>query len=255
MQHNHKLSIISFFEEFPTQQNLRMLELVSWPAKLYIAAENVPDFKKIVSNIKNKNVKEYIYWPVLRKNEGYWISPFSERKALQRIFKDLEGQNISVMLDLELPTTRNPLLYLTQSVYFWSNKRLIQQFIDNYQGEIYLAEYYPEGKISELLLQWLGLHYAHPKINVIKMLYRSMHHFSDDFLRGELQRGKKEYGVRFIPSFGVIAPGIMGNEPVLSPKQLEKDLQIAKKAGMKEVIVFRLEGLDKGYAKIIQEFA
>ena len=78
-----------------------------------------------------------------------------------------------------------------------------------------------------------------------------MHQFSDDFLRKELQRGKLEYGSCFIPSFGVIAPGIMGNEPVLSPEQLEQDLQIAKKARIKEVILFRLGGLNKEYEKVL----
>ncbi len=247
--------IISFFEEFPEPQHIRKVSLLSSPAKLYLAADSVQKFKRITSRIKNKRIKQFIYWPLLQRKEGYWISPFSERKALLRIFKELERETIPVMLDLELPTTRNPILYLTQSVYFWSNKRLIQRFIRNYQGEIYLAEYYPEGKRSERVLQSLGLHYPNKKVKIIKMFYRSMHHFSDDFLRKELQRGRKEYDSHFIPSFGVIAPGVMGNEPVLSPEQLERDLQIAKKTGIKEVILFRLGGLDKKYAKTIRKFS
>ncbi len=246
---------ISFFEEFPAGSNLSKLQYFSAPTKLYIAVESVPEFKKIVSKIKNKKVREFIYWPLLKRKEGYWISPFSQRKALHRIFQELEGQKIPIMLDLELPTTQNLLLYLTQSFYFRGNKRLIRKFIDNYQGEVYLAEYYPEGKRSERALELLGLHYPCKNTKVIKMFYRSMHHFSDDFLRKELQRGKQEYGSRFIPSFGVIAPGILGNEPVLSPQQLEQDLQIAKKAGMKEVVVFRLGGLDKEYGKVLDKFS
>lgn len=246
--------IISFFEEFPNGLNLRKTSLLSSPTKLYLAARGVREFKHLTSKIEDKNIKQFIYWPLLQRKEGYWISPFSQRKALLRIFKELEKEHIPVMLDLELPTTQNPWLYFTQLPYFWGNKRLIQQFIHNYQGDIYLAEYYPEGKRSEKMLQFLGLHYAHPKIRVIKMLYRSMHHFSDDFLRGELQRGKKEYGSCFIPSFGVLAPGIMGNEPVLSPRQLEQDLRIAKEEGMEEVIVFRLGGLDEKYGKVLRKF-
>lgn len=247
--------MISFFEEFPNGLNRRKVSLLSSPAKLYLAAGSVQEFKRIISKIKSKKVKDYIYWPILKQKEGYWISPFSQRKALLRIFTELENETIPVMLDLELPTTRNPWLYLTQSVYFWSNQRLIQRFIGNYQGEIYLAEYYQEGKRSEQMLTALGLHYAHPKVKIIKMLYRSLHHFGDDFLQKELQRGKKEYWVRFIPSFGVIALGVMGNEPVLSPKQLEQDLRIAKKAGIREVILFRLGGLNKKYVKVLKKFA
>ncbi|MDO8656748.1 MAG: hypothetical protein Q7K45_05920 [Nanoarchaeota archaeon] len=247
--------IISFFEEFPSGQNLKRVQYLSQPTKLYIAANSVTEFRKIVSNIKSKNVREFIYWPILKRKEGYWISPFSERKALLRIFQELDGKDIPVMLDLELPTTRNPFLYITQLLNFGRNKRLIRKFIEQYQADIYLAEYYPEGKISERALELLGLHYVHQNVKIIKMFYRSMHHFSDDFLRKELQRGKQEYGARFIPSFGVIMSGIMGNEPVLSPKQLEHDLQIAKKVGIKEVIVFRLGGLEKEYGKVLKKFS
>lgn len=245
--------IISFFEEFPNGLNLRKASLLSSPAKLYLAAGSGREFKCITSKIKNKRIKEFIYWPLLTREESYWISPFSSRKGLQRIFHELEKQKIPVMLDLELPTTRNPWLYFTQLPHFWRNKRLIQRFIHNYRGDIYLAEYYPEGKKSERLLQFFGLHYPSKKAKIIKMFYRSMHHFSDDFLCKELQRGRKEYGSRFIPSFGVIAPGVMGNEPVLSPEQLEKDFQIVKEEGMKEVILFRLGGLDKEYVKVVKK--
>ncbi len=69
--------IISFFEEFPTKENLGKLKLVTWQTKLYVAAKSVKDFNRIRSTIKNKHIKEVIYWPVLEKEEGYWISPFS----------------------------------------------------------------------------------------------------------------------------------------------------------------------------------
>src|SRR3989338_9197912 len=235
--------MISFFEEFPNQPNLQKLSLLHFPAKLYLAAESVNEFQRIVSTIKNRNIKEFIYWPLLKRKEGYWISPFSERKALVRIFKELEIEKVPVMLDLELPTTQNPLLYLTQSSLFLGNKKLIRKFINDYRGKIYLAEYYPEGKWREKLLKLLGLHYWSKKVKVIKMLYRSLHHFNDDFLREELRRGKREYGDDFIAGLGVIAPGIQGDEPILSPQQLEQDLQIAQKAGIKEVILFILGGL------------
>ncbi len=247
--------IISFFEEFPTVRNRAKLHYLSKPTKLYLAANSVGEFRKIVPTIKNQNVKECIYWPILQRKEGYWISPFARRKALLRIFRELEREKIPVMLDLELPTTQNPLLYLTQSLHFVGNKKIIRKFIHDYQGEVYLVEYYPEGKRSERVLELLGLHYPCKNTKVIKMFYRSLHHFSDDFLQKELQQGKQEYGKKFIAGLGVIAPGIQGNELVLSPQQLERDLQIAKKAGMKEVIVFRLGGLDKECGKMLRKFS
>ena len=244
--------IISFFEEYPNTKNLRKLKLVKWPTKLYIAAKSAAEFQKITSKIRNKNVKEIVYWPVLDKQEGYWISPFSKTNALKRIFLELEGEKIPVMLDLELPTTQNPLLYLTQSFNFYRNKALIGDFIRNYEGKLYLAEYYPQGKIPELWLSWLGLHYVYPTTQVIKMMYHSMHYFKEEFVRAEFQRGVQELGNRFVVGLGTIAVGVMGNEPILSLKQLQQDLQLAKNAGVKEVIIFRLGGLDVEYAATIE---
>ena len=244
--------LISFFEEFPSGKNLTRLQYFSKSTKLYLAAESILEFKKIVSRIKSKSVKEYIYWPILKRHEGYWISPFSERKALVRIFQELEREKIPVMLDLELPTTQNPWLYLTQFPTFWSNKRLIRKFISKYKGEIYLAEYYPEGYYKEKLLEWLGLHYAHPKVKVIKMLYASLHRFN---LVEKLHQGKQEYGNKFIVGLGTIAPGIHADETVLTPTQLEQDLQTAKKTGIREVIVFRLGGLNETYVNVLKNFA
>lgn len=243
---------ISFFEEFSTKSNLERIKLVNWPTKLYLAAPSLAEFQKIKSKIKSKKVKEFIYWPILKKKEGYWISPFSQRKALKRVFQELGDKKIPVMLDLELPTTQNLFLYLTQLTHFKINKKLIKDFINQYRGEIYLAEYYPEGKKAEKRLQRLGLDYHTKKVKIIKMLYHSMHNFSYDFLEEELKEGKKEYKNNFLVAYGTIAPGKKRNEPLLSKKMLEKDLKLAKKTGIKEVVIFRLGGLNTKYLKVIK---
>lgn len=246
--------LITFFEEFPTKQNLEKIKLITWPTKLYLAAKNLKQFKAIKSKIKNKNITEVIYWPILEINEGYWISPFAKRSALNRIFNELKKVKTSVMLDLELPTTKNPKLYVTQLFNFHRNKRLIKKFIKNCPGKIYLAEYYPEGKRKENFLQFLGLHYKTNKANIIKMAYHSLHHFNKDFIINELKRGKKEFGDNFLIAYGTIAKGIENRGALLSLTQLKEDLRIAKETGIKEVIIFRLGGLNKKYLKIIKNF-
>ncbi|MEK6938164.1 MAG: hypothetical protein AABX04_03905 [Nanoarchaeota archaeon] len=249
---------ISFFEEFPNQNNLTKLKLISFQTKLYLAAKSVKEFQILKSQIKNKRVKEVIYWPILENKEGYWISPWSKRKALKRIFAELQepkNQNLPVMLDLELPFRRNPWLFITQKANFFSNKKLIRDFINNHSGEVYLAEYYPEGKFKGGMMKFFGLHYTskkNHKVKVIKMLYHSLHPFKKEFLTKELQRGKQEFGNNYLLAFGTIAKGINGNEPLLRPEQLQQDLQLAKEIGIKEVIIFRLGGMDKEYLKIIK---
>lgn len=245
--------IISFFEEYPTPQNLQRLNLIKFPTKLYLAAPSLKEFLKIKSKIKNKNIKEIVYWPVLKKEEGYWISPFSQRKALLRIFHELQGKNVPVMIDAEFPLTRNPSLVLTQFFNFFRNRSLIRNFVKTYP-DMYVAEYYPSGKIQELILSFLGVHFD-PQIyrnNIIRMMYHSMHNFNHDFFVTELTRGKKEFGNKFLVAYGTIAKGVTKRELLLSSKQLTTDLRIAKKYKLNEVVIFRLGGLSTKYLKAIK---
>ena len=88
---------ISFFEEFPTKENLAKIKYISFPTKLYIAAQSLGQFQKI--KIPSKKVKEKIYWPLLKKEEGYWFSPFSKAQAIERILNEIKPKSISVMID------------------------------------------------------------------------------------------------------------------------------------------------------------
>ena len=77
-------------------------------------------------------------------------------------------------------------------------------------------------------------------------------YFNEEFFDKEMKRGIKEFKDRFIPCFGTIAVGIQENEPILSAKQLEKDLTTAKKHKCREVIIFRLGGLNEKYVKVLE---
>src|SRR3989344_3604382 len=246
---------ISFFEEFPAKSNLERLKLIAWPTKVYLAAKSLEEFNELKNKIKRKNIKEFVYWPVLKKKEGYWISPFARRAALRRIFNELNNTTTPVMLDLELPTTQNPWLYLTELFNFIRNKKLIKNFIKNYRGQVYLAEYYPEGKRKEQVLQAFGIHYQSKKAKLIKMVYHSLHHFNQEFLANELSRGKQEFGHNFLVAYGTTAKGIGGQEPSLSREQLKLDLILAREQKIKEVIIFRLGGLTNEYVRLLARFA
>ena len=243
---------ISFFEEYPTKENLAKLKPISWKTKLYVAAYSLDEFN---STKKPKNVSEMVYWPILKKQEGYWISPFSRRSALLRIFNELHNKNVPVMIDAELPTTKNPFLYITQSINFFRNRKLIQNFIKS-RKNISVAEYYPKGKEQEKILARWGLHYNptlyHNKI--IKMVYHSLHSFNENFIKNELATGKKDYSRKFIVAYGVLATGVAGNEKILSLEQLKTDMEIAESIGIKEVIIYRLGGINKKVVNMLKKF-
>ena len=242
--------LISFFEEFPNKVSLSKLRLINFNTKIYLAASSYKEFNKIASKIKNKFVKEIIYWPILDEKEGYWISPFSKRDALIRVFS--ENINGSVMIDAELP--KNKSLYLTELHNFLKNKSSIKNFIK--KNKVYTAEYYPEGFLKNIILSFFGLSFDPNKFNnnVIKMLYHSMHNFNENFLKNKIRYGVNKYKDKYLLAFGTIAHGIKGNEPLLSLAKLDKDLKIAKELKVKEVIIYRLGGLDKNYLKVIKKY-
>lgn len=242
--------LISFFEEYPTKQNLEKLKLINFQTKLYIASPSIKKFNEVKSKIKSSGVKEIIYWPTLKKEEGYWFSPFSKSSALKRVLKEIP-KDFPVMIDLELPTTQNPKLYFTQLHNFPRNKLLISRFVKQHK-KVYTAEYFP----IKPTLKFIGLNYDPIKYRskMIKMFYTSMWPFSRNFLEKKIKDYKEKYKESFIPALGTIATGVSGNEPILSLKKLERDLEIARKKDIKEVIIFRLGGLNKDYIKSISKF-
>ncbi|MEK6841250.1 MAG: hypothetical protein AABX45_01500, partial [Nanoarchaeota archaeon] len=121
---------------------------------------------------------------------------------------------------------------------------------------VYTAEYYPEGTLKDSLLNFLGLNFDPNKYNnrIIKMLYHSMHNFNENFIKKEIRYGVNKYKNKYLVAFGTIARGINRNEPLLTLEQFKKDLKIAKECGVKEVIIYRLGGLNKNYLKVIKKY-
>jgi hypothetical protein len=254
---------ISFYEEFPTRENLEKLRLIDFPTQLYVAAHSLREFYSIRDKIKkNQFVEDVGYWLVLSKEEGYWLSPFCRREALARTINELKGnkKELTVMWDAELPFMR-PHLFITQLPGFFAKRRLIRDFIKNsqkYKIKIVTSEYAAPRHIGETFLRILGVkfgikEYKHKKII---MFYSSMFKTKTlkRFITLYVRREKKRYGERVSVALGTIDIGILGDEPILSPQQLDRDLALMKKIGIEEVVIFRLGGLNEEYIKVIKKY-
>jgi len=256
--------MIGFFEEFPTRENLEKLKLVDFRTKLYIAACNLKEFYDIKNDVERSSpTTEVGYWPILLKEEGYWLSPFCKSEALQRVVDELKRnkKQLTVMWDAELPFTR-PHLFITQLPGFFRKRRLIREFIKNsskYNIKIVVAEYAAPRHIAETLLRFFGVkfslrEYGHKKII---MFYTSMikHKVLKKPTILYLKREKKRYGNRVSVGLGTIARGILGDEPILSPQHLDRDLKLMERIGIREVIIFRLGGLTNEYIDVLKKYA
>lgn len=256
---------ISFYEEFPTKENLDKIKLINFPTKLIVAAKSLNGFysiKDLIKKYDNKNIKEIVYWPVLEKDEGYWFSAFSKNSALKRIILELQQNKkpLTIMWDAELPFYKS--LILKEVFNYFKNRKIILDFFRNaekYQIKILASEYPLESRFLRNLLFDLFLissdtkKYNNKKIAMLYTSFLKNHSDIEKFLEKQIQIGKRQFGKDFMVALGTIATGINGDEPILKPEELERDLKILKKNGISEVVVFRLGGLDKGYVNVIKK--
>ena len=239
---------IDFYEEFPTRQNLGKLKLIKFKTRLFVAAKSLGEFQKIEKQVKKiKKNTDVAYWPLIENS--YWISPFSNTQDLIKTFKDLGRIKNSILIDLEFP--RNNRMILKNLLSFFGNKKIIRRFLIKNRKRVTVAEYSNPTKLA--LMKILGLNYW-VDCDKSPMFYTSMKSHKEikntkKYLSGI--KNKKQYAV----SLGTIAIGIQGNEPILSPKNLEKNLEFVEKVGFNKVIIFRLGGLNKKYLKILNKFA
>ena len=257
---------ISFYEEFPTKENLDKINLIRFPAKLIVVSRSLKEFysiRNLIHKYNNKNLKEIIYWPVLDKNEGYWFSAFAKNSALKRIIEELKQNKspLTIMWDAELPFYKS--LIFKHSLDYFKNRKIILDFFKNaknYNIAILTSEYPLESKFFRSVLFGLFLisfdtkKYSNKKIAMVYTIFLRHHHNIENFLEKQISIGKGAFGNDFIVALGTIAAGINGNEPKLSPEELERDLKIVKNNGINEIVIFRLGGLNKKYINVIKKY-
>ena len=238
---------IDFYEEFPTDENLKKLKLIDFPTRIFVAAKSLDEFKKLEKRIKKINKKvECAYWPIIRNS--YWISPFSNTKDLIDLFKELEACDNHLLIDLEFPLNKK---IIFKNLFSWrKNKKIIRRFLEKNKARVTTAQF-PSPLIS-WFIRLVGLDYD-VKVEKSLMWYSSIISKSiNERIKRYLIRlkNKSDYSV----SLGTIAFGVFGDEPILSPEDLERDLMFVKRAGFEKIVIFRLGGLNEKYMDIIKKF-
>jgi len=240
---------IEFYEEFPNKENLKKLKLIKFPTKIFIAAKSIKEFQEFEKIAKSyKKDIEIAYWPIVKNS--YWISPFSNTKDLLELFSELNKIKNPVLIDLELPRKTRKDLYLRNVFYLRKNKKLIRKFLEENKSRTTTAEYIRSplkksmrfcGVDFDVGTEKSLMHYTSrkPKEKIIyeRKLLNSI-------------KNKNQFSI----SLGLLAKGVSQSKKVLSPENLEKDLKFVQKAGFKKVVIFRLEGLNKNYMKVLARY-
>ena len=250
---------ISFFEEFPSENALGKIDQIDFDTRIYVAAKNLSEFQNYSEAYKSRNghIREVIYWPILGREEGYWISPWSEREALERVFEEIkereDGRRLEILLDLEPPLKRSRLFNFEG---FNQNKGYIADFIRTAENNNLSVSTVEKSYIPDWILEPLGLSFASEEYGnkKIKMYYSS---YRRKFLPNPIvnrlyERKVKQYAKEKIRlGLGLIAPGIHNEKHRVAPESLQREIEIASDKGIEELIIFRLDGLNDDYLKAI----
>ncbi len=241
---------IEFYEEFPNKKNLKKLKLIKFPTKIFIAAKSIEEFQKYEKLAKSyKKDLEVAYWPIIKNS--YWISPFSNTNDLKELFKKLNKIKNPLLIDLELPFIKRWKMYFKNIFHFRKNKKLIKNFLEENKNRITTAEYLRTAYSKKA--RFLGLGFEIECERSLMFYTSTINNEKAKIWKKNLKKIKNKNNHSI--SLGTIAIGILGNEPILSPEKMEKDLQFVKECGFKKVVIFRLEGLNKDYIKILEKFS
>lgn len=251
----------NFFEEYPTLENLEKAKLIDFKSTIFLTANSFNEYKenqKLLTSI-NSNLST-AYWPILPNS--YWISPFSNTKDLQNFIKEIFSINepLTILVDLELPLAKHKELYFKNFFSFWRNKKIIKKFFQeapNYNLKIVTAEY-PQFFIGiSFIYRLLGISFDIKKYKHTQciMYYTSMikNKLMSKLIRNEIIKVRKNNPDLQL-GLGTIATGVLGDEPILLPIFLEKDLEFVQKQNISTLTIFRLGGLNKEYIEKIKKF-
>lgn len=244
---------VDFFTEFPEEGELGKAELVDFPSTVYIAADSIDEFRRYEQELEEANSGvEPAYWPVV--DNSYWISPFANTEDIEEVFDEVEGLDREVLIDLELPLLDKK-LFFRNILSFRRNKRLIQEFLEGNDDGLMTAEH-PGIPVIGCFMKLLGIVYSSEEYGHERCpLYYTSRIGSlwQGLTRKSIKRRAERGEVQAV-GLGTIATGVYGDEPILSPEQLERDLEFLEEAGVERAVIFRLGGLEEDYLEVCRKF-
>lgn len=248
---------VSFFEEFPTPENLQPAAFLRPPCRVYLAAPSPEKFRQSKQDLAKINQDlEASYWPILP--QSYWVSPFSKLRELQNLRNELvESKFRSVLIDLELPILAKGMI-LQNLPGFFSHKRLLKD-LPLYPEELVTAEYPALGPLTQSVLEFLGLSMprrvvAHTKIVMFYTSFlRSLK--AQRTIKRQIIRLHHEWPGSIHVGLGTIATGVFGTEGIVPARELREQIRFFRSEGIPEVTIYRLGGVQGAYLDAIREAA
>jgi hypothetical protein len=243
---------IGLYEEFPVPWRLNKLEQVDFPVTLAVAAASRAEFLELCDEIAATypQVREVYFWPVLSHEEGYYTGAWSDPDGVRRLAGEANG--LPVMWDSEMPLGQAAL----ELGNWWSNRTFLDRWFKDRQLPTHVWRSHTSMGLDPVFLRLVALHFDPLRYATVSLhldLYMRGTGAPEDTVYRILQCGVERYGERFIPSLGVLNDH-EGPEDVFVPVEtLRRNLELARKAGVAEVWLFGLNGLDEEVLSALRE--
>jgi hypothetical protein len=245
---------VGLYEEFPNPWRLAKLDQVDSPVTLAVAAPTRDAFLQLRESIQRdyRQVRSVFFWPLLAPQEGYYPGPLSDPQAVRRVMA--EASDLPVLWDLELPPGMK---HIAAPLRSWSqNRTATAAWLRARTQPVHIWRSYTFLGLNPLLLRLTGLHYDpsdYPAVALHLDLYTTGAGQPEQGLQRLMRQGVAAYSARFIPSLGVLDDGEGAANQFVPPETFRRNLRIARAAGVSEIWLFGVNGLNAAYLEAVRE--
>ncbi len=242
---------IIFWCEFPAQIDFKSLNrLIKFKTSIYFAVHNKKEFAGLKKKIKNKNITIGA-WPILERRAGYWFSGFLAKKDIDRL-DHFDGLNIKIDIEPPIYSGEHSLLkdivwFLCYSLVSGKNNDYLSMRIKQLHGNLILSGFLLPDFIRKRYGDFSIGYYSGSKYAKNYICYTT---FFPKAFRGLIRQIYcsiiKRMSKRNFFAIGLANSGVFGNEPEYEDiDEFKKDLAMVKKAGIKNLCVYSIEGVLK----------
>jgi hypothetical protein len=267
---------ILFWCEFPEKCNWERLENIllknNYYTDIYVTSKSRKEFEKWRKIIRKKckHIKEINVWPVLRKKKGYWFSSFNTKKDIDKLM-EYKGLKVKVDLEPPLPKMKYSVFFLglygvSKLVFPGKNRKYLESKIKELSKHSQILS--NEFPIPAWASKRIAGHTDARKVINVEMNFISYSTFftllrpiANMYYYMFAKSSIKKYKGKAMFSIGMLGPGIFRTEPCYKrPEQLKQDLELMKKAGVRKLAVYSIEGLSQRknpdtWIKIIKDYS
>ncbi len=243
---------IGLYEEFPIPERLSKLEQVDFPVTLAVAAPSRAEFLRLRQEVQQHypQVREVYFWPLLTHEEGYYPGPWSDPAGIRRLAEETEG--LPVLWDLEWPLGEKKLT----PANWWRNRSFLRQWISARREPTHIWRTYAASGLESPLLKLMAMHFDPRDYSAVVLhldLYTTGSGLPADLTSRVLRCGAETYRERFIPDFGVLNDKLGPEEVFIPVETLCRNLELARAAGVSEIWLFGVNGLNDEYLQALRE--